>query len=247
MNKLVVAGVSLVTFLVYLIFLTVPTFNYGRMVLAFFIVAAIGIVGMLVARYAVCRTMTVVLNGVGIDYALRSASHAVWVAEDHVIGWPSGTFEIKGHSDKPGFVATEWLARGSGNIVINFIRIPWKIVVVLSGAFLIFSWIGAIVAFFIGLFVLVMFAYFFVVPLAIAWLVEISAKKPLRSEIVVVAEQLDADTTQLNFEFRGVSALLVMNNVLNAFSPPVLPGRFAALVAEPTSGAAPRTAWNEAK
>lgn len=237
MNKLVVAGVSLVTFLVYLIFLTIPTFSYGRMVLAFFVVAAIGIVGMLIARYAVCLTRSVTLTGVGLDYALRSASHAVWVAEDHVVGWPSGTFEIQRLADRPGFVATEWLARGSGNIVMNFIKVPWKIVIVLSGVFLIFSWIGAIVAFFVGLFFLVMFAYFFVVPLAIAWLVEITAKNPLKSQIIVVADQLDADTTQLSFEFRGVSALLVLNNVMNAFNPPALPDRFAGLIVAPADSA----------
>ena len=239
MNKLVIAGISLATFLAYLVILTVPSFSYGRMVAAFFVVAGIGIVGMGVARYAVCPTRAVVLKGVGIRFALDSAHSAVWAAEDHVVGWPSGTFATEPHPEKFGFIATEWVARGSGNIVMNFIRIPWNVVLILSGFFLIFSWIGAIVAFFVGLFVLSIFAFFFVVPLAIAWLVEIAAKRPLRSQIVVFADQLDPDTTQLTFEFRGVSALLVMKRVLSAFDPPELPGRFSGIAMTPVGTEAP--------
>lgn len=239
MNKLVVTGVSLVTFLIYFIVLMVPEFSYGRMVAAFLIVAGIGVIGMFVARYAVTVSKTVTLKGVGAGHALRSAQQSVWAVEDHILGWPSGTFEFPPdlNTSANTIVAREWAAKGSGNIVMNFIRIPWRIVLVLTGIFAIFGFVGMIITFLVGLFIMAAFVFFFVVPLAIAWLVEIALKPFLRSEIVIVAEQIDADTSQLTFRFRGSSALLVMKRMLKAFDAPTLPPRYAGLV--PAAAPAP--------
>lgn len=233
MNKLVVMGVSLVTFLIYLVILCVPSFSYDRMIRAYFIVAALGVLGMFIARYAVTVTKTVKLKGVGAGFAFRSAHQALWSAEDHLLGWPSGTFEFPDelNSTEGKLVAREWAAKGSGNIVLGFIRIPWRIVLTISTFFLAFNWIGAILAFVFGLFMLIWFAFFFLVPLVIAWLVEIALKPFLRSEIVAIAEQIDSDTAQLTFQFRGASALIIQKRVMSAFDAPKLPAKYAGLTA----------------
>lgn len=235
MGKFVVAAISVVTFVIYLLVLTVPTFSYQRMIAAFFIVAAIGVGLLLLARYAVTITKTVTLKGVGPDFAVRSASQAIWAAEDHVIGWPSGTFTIE-WDQHGGLRAKEFLPHGSGNIVLSFVRVPWNIAVGIVAACSLLGVVGFLIGLFLAFIALGAFLFFFVVPLALAWIIEVVFKKPASALIEVSVEDLE-DAALLAFRFKGASALIVMNSVMRAFNPPVLPSRYAGLVAAATGAA----------
>ena len=230
MGKLAVSTISIITFVVYFGILIAPTFDYGRMIFAFLIVAAFGVVVLMVARYAITITKIVTLKGVGSGFAISSANQAIWAAEDHVIGWPSGTFLTEWDQQRETLVAREFLPQGSGSIVMSFVKVPWKIAVYIVAAFSVFGVYGFFVSLFLAVIALGGFLFFFVVPLALAWLVEIVFKKPARSLIEITVEELD-DAAQLTFKFKGASALIVMNNVMNAFNPPVLPPKYAGLIA----------------
>jgi len=233
MGKFTVAVISIITFVVYLLILLTPSFDYGRMIMAFLIVAAIGVTLLMVARYAVTITKSVTLKGVGPDFAIRSANQAIWAAEDHVVGWPSGTFETTWDEPRNMLVAKEFLPHGSGNIVLSFIKVPWTIAIYIVAAFSAFGVFGFFVGFFLAAIALGGFLFFFVVPLTLAWIVEIAFKKPVSSMIEIDVAALD-DATQLTFRFKGASALIVMNRVMNAFNPPVLPPKYAGFIARTT-------------
>jgi len=239
MSKFAVALVGAALFFVFFLILTIPTFDYFRMLSAFFIVAGIGVLLLLVARFAITRRRTVVLKGVGRGFALRSASHAIFAAEDHVVGFPSGTFSAS--SSGNSILAEEFVPKGSGQIVMKFIRIP---AVIAGGAIYIFSSMG-VIGFFIGLALGILglgfFLFFFVVPMVLAFVVEIAMKPVIKSKITVDSTVLPDDAVQLDFTFRGPSALLVERKVMRAFAAPVLPARFSGLVTNlvPAASSAP--------
>lgn len=230
MNKAVVVAISAITFMVYLLVLTNPFYDYGRMISAFLVVATFGVVLLLVARHAIRITKTVTLQGVGSGFALRSANQAIWAAEDHVVGWPSGTFNTEWDSERARLVAVEFLPKGSGGIVMVFVRVPWKIALFIVNAFSAFGRYGSLIGFILASVALGNFLFLFVVPLALAWLVEVAFKRLARSRIEVTAEEI-GDATRLTFSFQGASALVMMKNVMNAFDSPELPPRYAGLVA----------------
>ncbi|MCT9002613.1 hypothetical protein [Microbacterium memoriense] len=236
MGKLTVTLVSIAIVIVYGIVWIANPNGYFGMILTFVIVAAIGVTWMLVIRYAVTITRTVTLTGVGVGYALRSVSQSIWAAEDHLVGFPSGTFEVKTGDESNSVIATEFVPKGSGGIVLSFIRIPGAIAATIFLAFAQFGVFGFFIGFFLAAIGLGIFLMLFVVPLAIAWLVEIAFKPLLKSQISVTASEAD-DAVTLEFRFRGASALLVMKRILRAFDTPVLPPRYAGMVPIPATSA----------
>ncbi len=231
MGKFAVGVISALIILVYGTILYVPTFNYFRMTMAFIIVALVGVALLLIARYAVTITKTVDLDGVGPGWAARSAGQALWAAEDHVVGWPSGSFEVKNGDHANHIVGEEWLPSGGGHLLKRFVQVPWNIALGITGFFAIFGWIGLLIGFVFAASAYVGFLFFFVVPLLLAFLVEVLFKKHVASRIDVVAVETNVGS-QLTLTFRGASALLVMNKVMGAFGRPKLPARFAGLVAQ---------------
>ncbi len=233
MEKFTIGVISLLILCVYIFIL----FNSGYvgMIVVFVVVAVIGVIGLLVTRYIAKSVQTVQLAGVGKGHALRSASHAVFAAEDHVVGFPSGSFEVEYKPTGDGLVATEFIPKGSGSIVMRFVRAPFY----LGAALVAVGARSGVPGFFVGLFgaffLVGAFLFFFVVPLTLAWLVEIALKPLVRSQIDVTATE-ENNVVTLTFEFRGASAFMVQRKVLAAFVPPVLPARFAGLV----PGAAPQ-------
>ncbi|XBH21442.1 hypothetical protein V5R04_14705 [Jonesiaceae bacterium BS-20] len=232
MGKLAVGAISALIILIYGTILYVPHFDYSRMTKAFFIVALVGVALLLVARYAVSITKTVNLKGVTPSWAIRSAGQAIWAAEDHMVGWPSGTFEVQPGDQPNQFVGEEWLPKGGSQLLKSFVQVPWNIAIMITGFSAIFGWVGLLIGFILAATAYISFLFFFVVPLLLAFLVEAIFKKWVASRIEVKAVQIQ-DGSQLTLTFRGASALLVMNKVLGAFEPPKLPARFAGLVAQP--------------
>ena len=230
MSKFAVAAISAALLIFYIIIFA--TQGYGGMILTFVIIAAVGVVLLLIARYAVTIRKTVTLKGVGEDFALRTASHAIWAAEDHLVGFPSGTFEPK-RGDEPGtLVAKEFIPKGSGEIIKAFIRNPRNIAIGIFAVFAVFGFWGMVIGFFVALFGLGLFLFFFVAPLALAWLVEIAVKPIVRSRVDVTARSVD-DAVELTFAFRGASALLILPRVMKAFTTPQLPAKYSGIVAAP--------------
>lgn len=232
MGKLAVGVISALIILIYGTILYVPSFSYSRMTNAFIVVALIGVALLLIARYAVSMTKTVTLEGVGPGWATRSARQAIWAAEDHVVGWPSGSFEVRS-GDRPNqIVGEEWLPKGGSYLLKRFVQVPWTIALAITGFSAIFGWIGLLIGFVLAATAYVGFLFFFVVPLLLAFLVEVLFKKRVASRIEIEAVEF-GDGSQLTLTFRGASALLVMNKVLGAFERPKLPARFAGLVTQP--------------
>jgi len=230
MEKLTVWAISIAIFLTYVVILS--SAGYSGMIVTFLVVAAVGSGLMIVARYIVTIRKTVTLRGVGSHYAITSASHAIFAAEDHVIGFPSGSFNVTVTESGTGIAATEVVPKGSGSVVLRFIQIPWAIALYVFGFFALFGLWGALIGFVVAAAALGSFLFFFVVPLALAWLVEIAVKPLVASRVDVQAVEID-DAVQLTFIFRGASAFLVKNKMLGAFIPPVLPPRFAGLISAP--------------
>lgn len=228
MGKFTVVLVSIAIVLFYGIVWASNPNGYFGMLLTFVIVAAVGVVALLVTRYAVTITRSVTLNGVGVGYALRSASQSIWAAEDHLVGFPSGTFEMKTGTTPHEIIATEFMPKGSGSIVLGFIRIPGVIAVGIFSVFAHFGLFGVLIGFFLAAIGLGIFLALFVVPLAIAWLIEIAVKPLVKSQITVTATETP-DAVTLDFRFRGASALLVMKRVMRAFETPTLPPRYAGM------------------
>jgi hypothetical protein len=240
-GKLAVGVISALIILIYGTILNFPGFSYSRMTMAFIVVALIGVVLLLIARYAVSITKTVTLEGVGPGWAARSAWQAVWAAEDHVVGWPSGSFEVR-TGDRPNqIIADEWLPKGGSQLLKRFVQVPWNIALTITRFSAVFGWIGLLIGFILAAYAYVTFLFFFVVPLLLAFLVEVLFKKRVASRIEIEAVGF-GDGSQLTLTFRGASALLVMKKVLGAFERPKLPARFAGLVNQP----APATAGQSA-
>lgn len=233
MGKLAVALITIALVIFYTIILV--TQGYLGMIFTFLIVAAVGVALLLIARYAVNISRTVTLKGVGTGFALRSAEQAIWAAEDHLVGFPSGTFVPKRGEAVNTLVAEEFVPKGSGEIVKAFVVIPRNIAVGIFAVFAVFGWVGVLIGFFLAAFGLGLFLFFCVVPLALAWLVEIAMKPVVRSRIEVLATEIDGGV-ELTFTFRGSSALLLIKNVMRAFVPPTLPARYSGLVAAAPAG-----------
>lgn len=231
MGKLAVGVISALIILIYGSILYVPYFDYSRMTTAFIVVALIGVALLLIARYAVSITKTVVLEGVGPGWAVRSARQAIWAAEDHVVGWPSGSFEVRSGDGPNQIVGDEWLPQGGSQLLKRFVKVPWNIALMITGFSAVFGWVGLLIGFFVAATAYVGFLFFFVVPLLLAFLVEVLFKKRVASRIEVEAVE-HGDGSQLTLTFRGASALLVMKKVLGAFEPAKLPARFAGLVSQ---------------
>lgn len=204
--------------------------GYVTMIFVFICVALVGVLILLIARYAIKREQTVTLAGVGPGFALESARQSIFSAEDHLVGFPSGSFEIATWSDQ-GFEAKEFIPKGSGSVVMRFIRIPGAFATMLVA---IGSEMG-LIGFFIGLIgaslLMGAFLVLFVVPLTLAWLVEIALKPLVRSDISVSAVS-KGDVVDLVFVFRGLSAFFVEKKVLSAFRPPNLPAKYSSLAGE---------------
>lgn len=241
MGKLAVGVISALIILIYGTILYFPGFSYSRMTMAFIVVALIGVALLLIARYAVSITKTVTLEGVGPGWAARSARQAVWAAEDHMVGWPSGSFEVRTGDGPNQIVADEWLPKGGGQLLKRFVQVPWNIAVAITRLSAVFGWFGLLIGFILAAQAFVTFLFFFVVPLLLAFLVEVLFKKRVASRIEIEAVEF-GDGSQLTLTFRGASALLVMKKVLGAFERPKLPARFAGLVNQP----APATAGQSA-
>lgn len=232
MGKFAVALITIALIIFYTIILF--TQGYLGMILTFLIVAAIGVALLLVARFAVRLERKVALMGVGTRFALRSAEQAIWAAEDHLVGFPSGTF-VPERGDVPDtLIAKEFVPKGSGEIVKAFVLIPRNIAVGIFMVFAAFGWVGGLIGFFLAAIALGLFLFFCVVPLTLAWLVEIAMKPVVRSEIKVVAEEIDGGV-ELTFTFSGASALLLVKKVMGAFAPPTLPARYSGLVGAPST------------
>lgn len=238
-NKAAVWLLSTALVVIYLVvFLTV---GYGGLVLVYVVLALLGSAGLIIARYVIKQEATVVLRGVGVDYALRTAGHALHVIEDNLVGFPSGKFEPAAGSAPNSIEAHEFKPRGGHRIALSMVMVPW----IISGAIIITvarafdsGW-----AYFIGQGMRVMafiyFVFFLIVPMLLALLIELGLKQVVASVITVQAEEVD-DAVRLTFAFRGASALLVKARLLSSFDAPVLPLKY-----QTTRTASPAAQSNE--
>lgn len=201
--------------------------GYGGLVEFYVVLAVAGSAALVIARYAVKLEATVTLRGVDRAYALRVASHALYVAEDNLVGFPSGKFETARTEDPAVIVATEFKPRSSHRMVLRMLLVPWAI----AGSIVMFITVATRNgwAFLIGqslrIVAFMYFMFFFIVPLALALLVELILKRFVGSVITVRAVEEGSDV-QLHFTFQGASALLAKARLLSSFEAPELPARF---------------------
>ena len=235
---------SVVLAVIYLI--VVLTVGYDGLVTAYVALAFLGSAVLLATRYLVKQEASVTLRGVGVGFALRAAGHALNVAEDNLVGYPSGQFVTEPGETTDSIVAREFRPRSSHRLVLSIMMIPWAVT-------------GSVVAFFtaltsnalvwmVGQFIRVMtfvyFVFMFIVPLALALVAELVLKRFVASVITVHATEGENEV-HLAFTFQGVSALLAKARLLKSFEVPVLPAKYhtpamarAAAAAAPAGSAA---------
>jgi hypothetical protein len=201
--------------------------GYEGLVVVYIVLALVGSAVLVAARYFIKQESTVILRGVGVRYALRVASHALYATEDNRVGFPSGKFGVADGETPNVIVAKEFKPKDSHRVVLNMFLVPWFI----AGSIVLF--ITAVMnngwAFLLGQVARVItftyFMFFFIVPLLLALAVELILKRFVASVITVQATEGDNEV-RLHFTFRGASALLVKSRLLKSFEAPVLPPKY---------------------
>lgn len=224
-NKAAVWLLSLALIVVYLlVFLAV---GYVGLMAVYLLLAVLGSMILIFARYAIKDEATVTLRGVGVEYALRVTGHALYAAEDNTVGFPSGKFEV---ADGPGplsILANEFRPKSSHKLVLRMILVPWAVAGMIVWGVAEATDSLAAFAFAQGVRVVAFtyFMFFFIVPMALALLVELLLKKFVASVITVQAAEGDNEV-ELHFTFQGASALLAKKRLMSTFEAPVLPAKF---------------------
>ena len=224
-NKSSVWLLSIILLVFY--FFVLIAVGYEGLIGVYIVLALTGSAALIGARYLIKQEASVTLRGVGAEYGLRVARHALFATEDNLFGFPSGKFEVVDGETPHSLLAKEFQPPSSHRLVLNMLLIPWSIagvVVVLITRITNSGW-----AFIIGqvvrVFAFIYFMFMFIVPLLLAVVVEMGLKKIAGSVITVQAIEGENEV-QLAFTFRGASALLVKSGLLKSFEAPALPAKY---------------------
>lgn len=237
-NKASVWVLSIVLVVFYLFVFV--SLGYEGLIKVYLFLALIGSAVLVAARYLIKQESSVTLRGVGVGYALRAASHALYATEDNRVGFPSGKFEVASGVAPNSIVANEFKPKNSHRLALNMLLVPWFIAgsVVLfitavteSGRAFLIGQLARVIAF-------VYFMFFFIVPLLLALVVELILKRFVASVITVQATEGDNEV-HLKFTFRGASALLTKAQLLKSFEAPVLPAKYHTPAMAQTAQAVP--------
>ena len=185
----------------------------------------------LVARVWVLRTEPVVLHGIEQARARELVATYLESVNDTRFGFPTGVFRIdSGQSTPEKLVAREVNFQGSSGFQLA------RFAMVIPAMFLEAAGDEGCAAGMFALFVGVVFAAFFVVPIVVISVVEVVLRALMRSRISAKLQPVpgEENACSVEFELAGLSAFGARRPLMSGLAKPALPTRWGAPSCRPT-------------